>query len=192
MIISSIKQRYEDSIILEPSGPKKTEVRQHILIKHNFHEKHSSSLSLSFSKQLNLLLLKEESLDGMWALPDQHRSLSKEERIIGGLQNDHIVKTRRLESSVSQARLEKTLVKTKEIEYYRKDQFADQTAKLSSFDELRERKSTRNREEKKFRAQKLKMIDKLHRETARREESSMRKVRSPLHYSAIMFLRLGA
>jgi hypothetical protein len=135
-------------------------------------------LSLSFYEQLNLLALKEESLDGMWTLPDQHRSLSKEERIIAGLHNDHNVRTRRLESSVSQARLEKTLVKAKEIEYYRKPQFADQTSKLLNFDELRERKSTRNREEKKFRVQKLKMIEKLRRETARREESSMQNVRS--------------
>lgn len=122
----------------------------------------------------------------MWTLPDQHRSLSKEERIIGGLQNDHYVKIRRLESSVSQARLEKTLAKAKEIEYYRKPQFADQTSKLLSFDELRERRSTRKREEKKFRVQKLKMIEKLRIDTARREKSSIQNVRSSVHYFTIM------
>lgn len=123
-------------------------------------------------------MLKEESLEGMWTLPDQHRSLSKEERIIGGLNNDHNVKTRRLESSVSQARFEKALVKAKEIEYYRKPQFADQTSKLLNFDELRERKSTRNREGKKFRVQKFKVIEKLRKETLRRVESSIQNVRS--------------
>ena len=134
---------------------------------------------------MNLLILKEESLDGMWTLPDQHRSMSKEERIIGGLLNDHNVKTRRLESSVSEARLEKTLVKAKEIENYRKPQFADETSKLLNFDESRELKSTRNREEKKFRVQKLKMIEKLRKETFRREESSIQNVRSSLYYFAI-------
>ena len=123
------------------------------------------------------LLLKKELLDGIWTLPDQHRSLSKEARIISGLQNNHNVKTRRLVSSVSQARLEKALAKAKEIEHYRKPQFEEQTSKLSNFDELRESRITTDSEEKKFREQRFKVVGKLRKEAARREKSRILKVR---------------
>ena len=117
-------------------------------------------------------------MDGVWAIPDQHRSLSRVGRIIGSLENNHYVKTRRLVTSLSQARLEKALVKAKEIEHYRKPQFLEQTSKLLNFDELRERKNVTNNEEKKFREQKLTIVKRLRKEAARREQSMIRKVSS--------------
>lgn len=117
-------------------------------------------------------------MDGVWALADQHRGLSKVGRIIGGLENNHNVKTRRLVSSLSEARLEKALVKAREIEHYRKPQFQEQTTKLLNFDDLRERKNVTNNEEKKFREQKFTIVERLRKEAARREKSMIRKVRS--------------
>ena len=117
-------------------------------------------------------------MDGVWAILDQHRSLSKVGRIIGSLENNHNVRTRRLVTSLSQARLEKALVKAKEIEHYRRPQLLEQTSKLLNFDELRDRKNVTNNEEKKFREQKLTIVEKLRKEAARKDQSMLRKVRS--------------
>ena len=104
-----------------------------------------------------------------WTIIRQHRSLGTAERIESDLLNTFNVRMRRQDSSDTQLQLDKEIAKMKEIENYRTAQFMDESMKILSYEELREKKTSQKRKEEMFKNRMEKMAEKVQREAAEKE-----------------------
>lgn len=123
-----------------------------------------------------------------WTIIRQHRSLSTAERIESDLQNTFNVRMRRQDSFDTQCQLDKEIARMKEIENYRTAQYMDESLKILSYEELREKKAAQERKGENLKNRMASMAEKVQREEA--EKEALRIIRVSTHVLCLIFIKV--
>ena len=149
---------------------------------------YSTLLSISLMQKTLTQSMTQLPLGADWTIIRQHRSLGTAERIESDLLNTFNVRMRRQDTSDAQLQLDKEIAKMKEIENYRTAQYMDESMKIFSHEELRERKSSQKRKEEKFKNRMVSMAEKVQRENA--EKEALKIIRVSTHVSSVCAIRI--